>query len=75
LLATPVISTDCPSGPREVLQDGRCGRLVACNDATALAQAIADVLAGRNPAAAFDPTPFLPATIIDRLEQLARESD
>lgn len=75
LLATPVISTDCPSGPREVLQDGRCGRLIPCNDATTLTQAIADVLAGRNPAAAFDPTPFLPATIIDRLEHLARESD
>lgn len=36
---TPV-ATDCPTGPREVLQDGRFGRLVPVGDVSALAVAI-----------------------------------
>ena len=37
---TPVVSTDCPSGPREVLEDGKWGRLVPVGDPEAMAQAI-----------------------------------
>jgi glycosyltransferase involved in cell wall biosynthesis len=39
-LGIPVISTDCPSGPREVLGYGRHGRLVPVADANALSDAI-----------------------------------
>lgn len=36
----PVVSTDAPYGPREILQDGRWGDLVPVGDARALADAI-----------------------------------
>ena len=40
---TPV-ATDCPTGPREVLDGGRCGYLVRVGDRDALAAAIIDAL-------------------------------
>ncbi len=36
----PVVSTDCPSGPSEILGGGRWGRLAPVGDAAALAEAI-----------------------------------
>ena len=39
-VGTPVVATDCPSGPRDILQDGRYGALVPPGNAGALADAI-----------------------------------
>jgi glycosyltransferase involved in cell wall biosynthesis len=39
-LGCRIVSTDCPSGPREILSDGRFGQLAPVNDAQALADAM-----------------------------------
>jgi glycosyltransferase involved in cell wall biosynthesis len=50
---TPVVSTDCPGGSREVLQDGRFGGLVPPGDVESLAAAISGALGSpRRPDAA-----------------------
>ena len=71
----PVVSTDCPSGPSEILEQGRWGRLVPVNDQTALAEAIAATLeddtnqdALRQRAAQFSPE-----KMIKKFENLIRE--
>lgn len=70
----PVVSTDCPSGPREVLEDGRWGRLVPVGDVQALAGAMGEALDGGRPRRA---SPRVEAFSVDRavaayLEILAR---
>lgn len=59
---TPIVSTDCPSGPRELLEGGRLGRLVQIGDARALADAIVETVRSpsdpevlRQSAARFEP--------------------
>jgi glycosyltransferase involved in cell wall biosynthesis len=41
----PVVAVDCPSGPREILQDGRYGVLVPAGDASTLADSLGKLLA------------------------------
>ena len=45
---TPIVSTDCPSGPAEILADGEFGELVPVEDPEAMAQSILKVVAGPN---------------------------
>jgi glycosyltransferase involved in cell wall biosynthesis len=41
---TPVVSTNCPNGPAEILENGKWGRLVPVGDPDALASAIMETL-------------------------------
>jgi glycosyltransferase involved in cell wall biosynthesis len=43
-LGVPVISTDCPSGPREILEDGKNGILTSLADTDGIARAISSIL-------------------------------
>ncbi len=61
-LGTPCVSTDCPSGARDILDEGRLGPLVPVDDPRALAEAMRSVLEAPLPAerlragaARFDP--------------------
>jgi len=51
-LGAPVVSTDCPSGPREILEDGRWGKLVPVGNPEALARGIIETFS--NPAGSED---------------------
>lgn len=43
----PVVSVDCPFGPRHLLRDGKAGSLVTQHDAASLSRTLSDVLADR----------------------------
>ena len=43
-VGTPVVSTRCPSGPNEILQEGKYGPLVDVGDVEGLAEAMANTL-------------------------------
>jgi glycosyltransferase involved in cell wall biosynthesis len=44
----PIVSTDCESGPREILEGGSYGTLVPVGDAQALARALSEALASQH---------------------------
>lgn len=46
-VGTPVVSTDCPVGPREILDNGRWGDLVPVGDDVAMARCISRALTVR----------------------------
>ncbi len=69
---TPVISTDCPSGPSEILADlPDC--LVPCGDADALAAAIDRVLAQPPDISRVDLRAYDQNTVAEAYERLAAE--
>ena len=73
----PVVSTDCRSGPSEILDGGRFGRLVPVGDAAAMADAITASLNDT-----IDPAPLLeraaefrPAAVADRYLKLLLDDE
>lgn len=75
---TRVVSTDCPSGPREILAGELAQGLVPCNDIDALAIAMRTAVAAPKPApdvvtAAL--APYAAEQALDAWEKLAREPD
>ncbi|CAN5524203.1 glycosyltransferase [soil metagenome] len=57
----PLVATDCPSGPREILEDGKWGSLVPVGDDAALAAAIDRALTS--------PRPNHPSACLARFEE------
>jgi glycosyltransferase involved in cell wall biosynthesis len=65
----PLIATDCPSGPREILQNGRFGRLVPVEDSLALANAIEATLNSPGPPLPRESwAPFELETVVNQYE-------
>ncbi len=67
----PVVATDCPSGPREILADGTYGRLAPVGDDASLAEAVVETL--RNPPRENElrerADEFAPEAVLDGYEQ------
>lgn len=71
----PIIATDCPSGPGEILQNGRYGQLVPVGDVSALVSAINKVLDGKvNSPPKESWYPFELKTIVDQYVKLLWEN-
>jgi glycosyltransferase involved in cell wall biosynthesis len=68
---TRVVSTDCPSGPREVLRGALARGLVPCGDAAALARAMRAVLDEPRPGPGAAPEDFSEQRMVRAYEALA----
>lgn len=66
-----VVATDCPYGPREILEGGRLGRLVPTGDALALGNAIVAALASsHNPDTSKRANDFHISSVIQQYEKV-----
>ncbi|WAZ26259.1 glycosyltransferase family 4 protein [Streptomyces cinnabarinus] len=76
----PVVSTDCPYGPGEIIEDGVDGRLVPVGDRDALGEALLELVAdderrrrmGRT--ARENARRFAPAPVVEQAERLIDEA-
>lgn len=67
----PVVATDCPAGPGEVLVDGKYGHLVAPGDVAGLCEAVVDALENPMPSDELQERSddFAPERVLDRYER------
>lgn len=70
-LGTPVVSTDCPAGPREILGEQFTDFLVPVGDSVALANAMGRALAGPPDMSSVDLSRFDAPTVWAAYERLA----
>ncbi|MBF0341953.1 MAG: glycosyltransferase, partial [Magnetococcales bacterium] len=70
---TPVVATDCPSGPRELLGEALPEALVPMNDPAALRLAMQRMLARAPESALVEVQPFSPEVTVAALEHLSQE--
>ncbi len=70
----PLVATNCPSGPQEILKDGQYGQLVPVGDVAALARAIEMALTGKVPRPPQESwLPFELQTIVNQYLQILLE--
>jgi glycosyltransferase involved in cell wall biosynthesis len=70
-VGTPVVATDCESGPREILRGGELGELVPVGDVTALSDAILRTLMRPRPLALSDELrPYTLGAVVDQFQKL-----
>lgn len=65
---TQVVSTNCKSGPAEILENGKFGTLVPIKDPKAMAQAIDDSLIND-----YDPEPLIERAKLFSVDRIAKE--
>ncbi|MDT0437395.1 MULTISPECIES: glycosyltransferase [Streptomyces] len=76
----PVVSTDCPHGPREIIEDGVDGRLVPVGDRAALGAALLELVQdderrGRSGRAALaNARRFAPGPVVEQAERLLADA-
>lgn len=71
---TPVVSTDCPSGPDEILEGGRWGRLAAVASAEDLADAILSTMRDSGPDPRARAADFSVDRAVEQYEQVLRSA-
>lgn len=74
LLGVPVVSTDCPSGPREILGAALPQCLAPVGDAAALGRAMRDALAARPDVSRVDLRRYAQPVVAAAYEALAQEA-
>jgi glycosyltransferase involved in cell wall biosynthesis len=67
---TRIVSTDCPSGPREIMTGDLARYLVPCADVDALARAMRAAVLAERPQAREVLAPFAPQVVLSNYEAL-----
>ena len=65
-----MVATDCPSGPKEILQSGKYGKLVNVGDVDAIAEAILAQLENPDFYEKINLTPFEAESVVNQYLEL-----
>lgn len=71
----PIVSTNCKSGPKEILAEGKWGKIVPVGDVEAMAKALeAQIIAGRTPRPPESYAPFMLQTVSEQYLRMATDA-